>query len=118
MLDTEECKEKTTQQLSDATTYNVLTSDPTPKQARAIQKTLDRLVREEVLPQATARAISPKETSIAHAYGLPKIHKPNNPLRMIVSLVDSLSYKLSKWMFGHLRPLKAQYHLQLISLMH
>ncbi len=44
---------------------------------------------------------------MARAYGLPKIHKPNNPLRMIVSLVDSLSYKLSKWMFVHPRPLIA-----------
>ncbi len=107
MLDTEEYKEKAIQQLSEATTYNVLTCDPTPKQTRATQKTLDRLVREEVLPQTSARAISPKETAIARAYGLPKIHEPNNPLRMIVPLVDSPTYKLSKCMFGHLRPLIA-----------
>ncbi len=44
VLDTEEYKEKATQQLSDATTYKALTSDPTPMQSRAIQKTLDRLV--------------------------------------------------------------------------
>ncbi len=30
-----------------------------------------------------------------------------NLLRMIVSLVDSLMYKLSKWMFNNLRPLIA-----------
>ncbi len=64
-------------------------------------------MREEVLPQTTARAISPMETSFDLAYGLPTIHKPNNPLRTIVSLVDSPSYKLSKWMFGRLRPLIA-----------
>ncbi len=44
---------------------------------------------------------------IISAYGLPKIHKTGNPLRMIVSLVDSPTYKLSKWMFNHLRPLIA-----------
>ncbi len=75
-------KEKAIQQLSDATTYDVLTFDPTPKQTRAIQKTLDSVVREDVLPQTTARAISPKHTSIASTYDLPKIHKPNNPRRM------------------------------------
>ncbi len=107
VLATGEYKEKAIQQLFDATTYKIFTSDPTSKQTRAIQKTLDRLVREEVLPQTTARAISPKETSIARAYGLPKIRKPNNPLRMIMSLVDSSSYKLSKWTFGHIRPLIA-----------
>ncbi len=69
MLGTEEYEEKAIHQLPDATTHHVLTSEPTPKQTRAIQKTLDRLVREEVLPQTTACAISPKETSIARAYG-------------------------------------------------
>ncbi len=70
-LDTEQYKQKVIQQLPDATTYDALTSYSTPKQTRAIQKTLDRLVREDVLPQTTAYAISPKETSIACANGLP-----------------------------------------------
>ncbi len=75
-------KEKAIQQLSDATLYDFLTSDPTPKQTRAIHKTLDKVVREDVLPQTTALAISPNDTSIARTYGLPKIPKANNPIRM------------------------------------
>ncbi len=71
VLGTEEYKEKAVQQLPYATTQHVLTSDPTTKQTRAIQKTLDRLMREEVLPQTTACAISPNETSIARANCLP-----------------------------------------------
>ncbi len=67
MLDAEEYKKKAFQQRPDATTYDVLTSDPTPKLTRAIQKTLDRLVREEVLHQTTGRVMSPKETS-GHSY--------------------------------------------------
>ncbi len=38
VLGTEEYEEKAIQQLPDATTHHVLTSDPTPKQTRAIQK--------------------------------------------------------------------------------
>ncbi len=107
IMDKEDYKAKALQQLSDAETYATVTTDPTPKQTRAIQKTLDRLVREETLPAPTARKLSPKETSIARAYGLPKIHKTGNPLRMIVSLVGSPTYNLSKWMFTHLKPIVA-----------
>ncbi len=105
VLDTEEYKEL--QQLPDATAYAVLTSGPTPKQTRAIQNTLDKLVRDEALSQIAAHAISPKSTSIARANGLPEVHKPSNPLGMIASVSDSPSYKLSKWMFGHRWPLTA-----------
>ena len=31
-------------------------------------------------------------------YGLPKIHKPGNPLRPIVSSTGSVSYSLSKYL--------------------
>ncbi len=90
-MDKADYKEKALQQLSDTEIYTILTTDPTPKQTRAIQKTLDRLVREETLPATTARTLSPKETSIARPYDLPKIHKTGNPLRMIVSLAGCLT---------------------------
>ncbi len=61
-------------------------------------------MRDEILPVPTARTLSPKETSIARAYGLLKIHKTGNPLAMIVSLVGFPTYNLSKWMFNHLKP--------------
>ncbi len=89
IMDKEDYKAKALQQLSDAETYTTVTTDPTPKQTRAIQKTLDRIVREETLPAPTASKLSPKETSITRAYGLPKIHKTGNSFRMIVSLVGS-----------------------------
>ncbi len=79
VLTTEEYMEKAIQYHSNATTYGVLTSDPTPKQTRAIRRTLGRLVREKVLPKAAVHVTSPINTSIARSCGLPKIHKPNNP---------------------------------------
>ncbi len=73
ITDKEDYKAKALQQLSNAETYATVTTDPTPKQTRAIQNSLDKLVREETLPAPTARKLSPKETSIACAYGLTKI---------------------------------------------
>ena len=38
-------------------------------------------------------------------YGLPKIHKPNNSLRPIISFVNSVTYSLSKYVASFLKPL-------------
>ena len=38
-------------------------------------------------------------------YGQPKIHKPNIPLRPILSSINTPSYKLSKFLVPHLSPL-------------
>ncbi|BHF74683.1 hypothetical protein SprV_0501777000 [Sparganum proliferum] len=42
---------------------------------------------------------------IAHAYGLPKVHKEGAPLRIIVPLIGSPTYNLPKWLYGHLKHL-------------
>ncbi len=73
----------------DETTYKPLQCDPTAKQVTSISKTVDRLVREETISKPLAKQISPKESLIARAYGLPKVHKDGRPLRMIVSLIVS-----------------------------
>ena len=38
-------------------------------------------------------------------YGLPKIHKPNNPLRPIISSIGTFSYKLAKFLVPIVDPL-------------
>ncbi|KAG0425394.1 hypothetical protein DMUE_6035, partial [Dictyocoela muelleri] len=45
-------------------------------------------------------------------YGLPKIHKPNIPLRPIISAINSPNYNLAKFLVPILDPLtKTQYTL-------
>ena len=43
--------------------------------------------------------------SLPFIYGLPKIHKPNIPLRPIISSINSVPYKLSKFLASLLNPL-------------
>ena len=43
--------------------------------------------------------------TLPYIYGLPKIHKPNNPLRPIVSTRGSVTYALSKYLSSLLSPL-------------
>ena len=44
-------------------------------------------------------------SKLPHIYGLPKIHKPDLPLRPIVSSIKSVNYNLSKWISNQLTPL-------------
>ncbi|VDQ15000.1 unnamed protein product [Trichobilharzia regenti] len=42
-------------------------------------------------------SLKPSAYKFPHMCGLPKIHKPNNPLRSILSMGKSPTHKLSKW---------------------
>nr|VZI04186.1 unnamed protein product [Spirometra erinaceieuropaei] len=49
--------------------------------------------------------MKPQDAAIARFYGLPKIHKPNVPLRPIVALKGTPTYGLAKWLTKHLKKL-------------
>ena len=40
-----------------------------------------------------------------YMYGLPKVHKPGNPLRPIISSIGTFNYNLAKFLVGILKPL-------------
>ncbi|VDK52014.1 unnamed protein product [Dibothriocephalus latus] len=47
--------------------------------------------------------MKPTDTALARSYGLPKVHKPNVPLRLIVAIKGSPTYNLAKWMHSKLK---------------
>nr|CAH8828540.1 unnamed protein product [Trichobilharzia regenti] len=54
-------------------------------------------------------SLKPSDCKFPHMYGLPKIHKPNNPLRPILSMCKSPTHKLAKWLVELLNPVKTQF---------
>nr|VZH98160.1 unnamed protein product [Spirometra erinaceieuropaei] len=74
-------------------------------------KTLTREISATLLAMENSGAISPidrrmaraQETALARFYGLLKVHKEGAPLRPIVSLKDTPTYGLAKWLFQPLR---------------
>src|SRR5678816_3119418 len=44
-------------------------------------------------------------TRISKFYGIPKLHKPNHPLRPIISNTNCNTYKLSTWLSNILKTL-------------
>ncbi|BHF74009.1 hypothetical protein SprV_0401709300 [Sparganum proliferum] len=67
-----------------------------------INTTLARLQSNGAISKAERLAIKPTDSAMARFYGLPKIHKPDAPLRPIVYLRGTPTSNLAKWLFRRL----------------
>ena len=105
VMDREIYDQKIQELLSDGRVYKRLQKDPSPS--------LERRMNELLLPLKKAEALRPNLYHCLRSsagkppllYGLPKVHKPNVPLRPIVSFVNSPTYHLSKHLVNILSPL-------------
>ena len=83
---------------------DVETQDKTAKLERKLQKRLLELVNSKVLTNEVYDRIRPTGSQRPQMYGLPKIHKPNVPLRPILSMIGSAQHELAKWLSEVLDP--------------
>ncbi|BHF84728.1 hypothetical protein SprV_0902787900 [Sparganum proliferum] len=90
---------------NDMEAYAPLAEDPTKKQAAVIKKKVNELARLKLINPNDSKFMTLSDPRIAHAYGLPKVHKPDAPLRIIVPLIGSPTYNLAKWLYRHLKHL-------------
>ena len=91
--------------LDDTNTYRPLNTDPTMKQNIKLINILRRVKTEARLEDTTYRRMYPTAASSPKLYGVPKIHKENNPLRPIVSSRGSVTYEVAKEFAQILKPL-------------
>ncbi|XP_072144580.1 uncharacterized protein [Dermacentor andersoni] len=106
LLDKSKYIEKMCLLLSDVHTYASVARDPTPKLQRDLQKLLADVFR-MVPPQHKHlyyRLICHNGSAPA-IYGLPKVHKPDVPLRPIVDFTRSPLHKLSNFLHRIISPL-------------
>nr|VZI14711.1 unnamed protein product [Spirometra erinaceieuropaei] len=89
----------------DVASYTLLAEDPTKKQAAAIKKKVNELTRLKVISSDDSKLMTLSDPHIARAYGLPKVHKVDAPLRIIVPLIGSPTYNIAKWLYKHLKQL-------------
>ena len=101
ILDKQEYIDKMYLLLGDVNTYELLISNPLERVIAKYNKKVKTIFRDnqDLLKQFTTRA-----PSLSYLYGLIKTHKPNNPVRPIISSVGSVTYKLSKWLVKILSP--------------
>ena len=91
--------------LLDTPTYRKLPRDPTASQENKISRTLLKLKKDKKLPLRVYDRLRPSGPQPPRIYGLPKIHKPDVPLRPIVSCINSPTYRLSQHISTLIPPL-------------
>ena len=106
LMDTSLYVSKIEEHLADPTTYKELNSDPTQAIRNDALSTLDYLHMTHRIDDETKHHLTPpKPARTPLFYGLPKVHKPNIPLRPIVSACDSPTDQLSNYVTHFIQPL-------------
>ncbi|XP_044764379.1 uncharacterized protein LOC123320947 [Coccinella septempunctata] len=89
--------EKTKVLLADERTYRTLRRDPTAAAQKKLNELLRRLHRLKEITDPQLKHLTIYNSAHPKLYTLPKIHKENIPMRPIVSSVNTLTYKISKF---------------------
>jgi hypothetical protein len=106
VLDESKYKEKLNT-LLESGVYEPLPKDPTAKIERKVQKLLSK--HKTVLPTGLKHKLTPYHSEPPRLYGLPKIHKPDIPLRPIVSSIGAPCYALAGFLHKILSPLAGKW---------
>ncbi|BHF76497.1 hypothetical protein SprV_0501959500 [Sparganum proliferum] len=114
IMDKADYVNKANQIFDDREAYAPLAVNPTKKQAAAIKKKVNELARLKLISPDDSRSMAPNDPRIARACGLPKVHKTDAPLRIMVPLIGSPTYNLAKWLYRHLKHLtnESQYSMK------
>ncbi|XP_071571138.1 uncharacterized protein [Temnothorax nylanderi] len=90
--------EKMEDTLSDPETYSVVKKDPLKTITNDLRELLKRWKNKKFISDQEYRALLTTDGVLPRAYGLPKIHKPGCPLRIIVSSINSPLYVLASYL--------------------
>ena len=96
ILDRQDYILKMTELLSDTSKYRTLPHTDTLKHIKAIEDKLNRLTRPLKSNIFNHQTLHTSGSSPGIMYGIPKTHKPNTPLRPVLSAINTPSYKLAK----------------------
>jgi len=86
---------KMEQLLSDNNTYEIVKKDPTKVITRELRSLLTKWFNKKYIDHTTYKRIYCSDSVLPRAHGLPKIHKEDHPLRIIVSSINSPLYNFS-----------------------
>ncbi|VDP24945.1 unnamed protein product [Schistosoma margrebowiei] len=69
-----------------------------------VNSNLEKLLLMNIINKEECNFLKPMGSEYPHLYGLPEIHKPNVPLRPILSMCRSFTHNLAKWLAKLLFP--------------
>ena len=79
-------------------TYTILNYNPINKLSDELQKMLKTWKQQGLISDSTYNFLNSMNPTLPRAYAMLKIHKPGNPLRIIISFLDS-SVTQSRFLF-------------------
>ena len=84
--------------LSDTTKFKQIESDPTSTRENSLTNYLLKMKKLEVIDNSTYWSMKPSGSNPGIMYGLPKVHKPDCPMRPIVSSIGTYNYHVAKYL--------------------
>ena len=70
-----------------------------------MRRTSNWVLKQNILTEEQYNTIRPTGSQPAILYGLPKVHKPNTPLRPVMSSLNTYNRKLSEFLIPFIAPL-------------
>ncbi|XP_067619832.1 uncharacterized protein [Eurosta solidaginis] len=99
--------------LEDRSTYRAMRKDPTNDLQKKNNKIVDELYKNKIIDSKEKQRLACSTAITPRIYELPKIHKPDIPLRPIISSVNVPCYNLSKTVGNILKNLVSeQYNIK------
>jgi len=82
----------------DDSTYRSLNKNPIKKISRDLEGMIKNWLDNKLIDNVTYRNLKCTSGNLPRGYGLPKIHKPGCPLRVVISSVGSPLYNVAKYL--------------------
>lgn len=98
IMDKEVYIDRMTEMLNDKTTYTLLNKDPVKRITTKLNDLIKTWRNNEIIDENTYKCLNCTNGNLPRCYGLPKVHKPGYPLRIIVSSVGSPLYNVAKFL--------------------
>ena len=108
VMDRTDYHDKMNELVNDKQTYVEFKRDPTPALQRKLNRKLFKLKKTDAIDIRRYYRLRCPVPQPPKLYGLPKLHKPNIPMRPIVSFCGTPTYQLSKYLTTVLQPLTNQ----------
>ena len=102
IMDTDSYIKESNWQLSDRVSYKHITQDPILQCNRIVIQSIESFKNEKLLPQKTADDLKVSNPKTPKFYISPKIHKPNNPGRLVINSIECHTSEISRFLNHHL----------------
>ena len=112
-MDKADYENKIIDHLSDSSTYCEVQRNPTNALQTKVNNELMILKRTSLISEEEYKFLRSTTSSIPRFYPLIKTHKINNPIRPLISFIDSPTYKLAKFLSRIFLPITSKSDIKL-----